>query len=102
MSNKSKGISKEQFDELLKSLKNIEAKLDILVSFQKLSVPKATTGDEQKKILDLCDKKHSIKDMVQETGKKEGTIKSTLKILKEKGLIRSTKIGKKTVYERIR
>jgi DNA-binding transcriptional ArsR family regulator len=102
LSTKSNGISREQFDELIKLLKKIDNSLDTLVSFQRLSAPKATTGDEQKKILDLCDKKHTIREMAQETGKKEGTIKPTLKVLKEKGLIKSMRIGKKTVYERIR
>jgi DNA-binding transcriptional ArsR family regulator len=102
LTDKLNGISKEQFDELLKSIKNIESKLDTLVSFQRLSTPKTTTGDEQKKILNLCDRKHNINEIAEATGKKIGTIKPTLKTLRDKGLIKSVRVGKKTVYERIR
>jgi hypothetical protein len=99
---KSNGVSNKQFEELLKSVRNIESKLDIMVSLQKTSAPMPKIGKEEKKVLKLCDKKHTIADMVQETQKKEGTINSTLNHLKTKGLIQTAKIDDKTVYERIR
>jgi hypothetical protein len=102
LSTKSKGITKEQFNKLLKSLNNIESKLDILVSFQRLRAPKVTTGEEQEKILALCDKKHTITDMMQSTNKTNTNVKGIIFDLKKKGLIKSIRIGKKTVYERIR
>ena len=102
LSNKFRGMTKEQVDELLKSLKNIEGKLDILVSLQKVNTPMPKIGKEEEKILKLCDKKHSIAEMMQETGKKEGTINATLNHLKNKGLIQPIRLADKVVYERIR
>ena len=106
MSRKSNGISKKRFEELLKSIKNIESKLEVLVTIQKTiqkaSIPKPKIGKEQKKILKLCDKKHSMDDMVLKTNKKKGTIKATLNNLRNKGMIQSIKIDNKVVYERIR
>ncbi len=95
-------IKNRQFEELLKSLKNIENKLDLIVGLQKASTPMPKIGKEEQKILKLCDKKHTIADMIQETQKKEGTINATLNHLKAKSLIQSLRIDDKVVYERIR
>jgi len=102
LNKKSSGVSNEQFEEMLKSVRSIESKLDIMVSLQRASAPMPKIGKEEKRILKLCDKKHTIADMIQETQKKEGTINSTLNHLKAKGLIQTAKIDNKTVYERIR
>lgn len=102
LSKKSNGISNKQFKELLKSIRNIESKLDVLVSLQKASAPKPKIGKEEQRILKLCDKKHTIADMIQETQKKEGTINATLNHLKAKGLMQTVKVDDKIVYERIR
>jgi len=93
--------SKDQYGELLQSLKNIEEKIDILISLQKRSAPKVTIGKEESKVLKLCDKKHTIDDIVRETGKKENNVKVILSHLKDKGLIRSVEIKGIIVYERI-
>jgi len=94
-------ISKKQFDRLLKSLESIESKLETLIILQKAVMPKPKLGAEQKKILELCDKKHTIEDIVKETGKTKGNVKSVLSKLRKKGLIRSVKLKDKVVYERI-
>ena len=101
MSKKNDNIGKH-LEELVKSVKNIESKLDILVNLQIASSPKPKIGKEEQKILKLCDKKHTIADMMQITKKKEGTIKSTLNHLKLKTLIRTIVVEGKTVYERVR
>ncbi len=102
MSKKSDRISNKEFKELLKSVKNIENKLEIMLSLQKASTPVPKIGEEEEKILKLCDKKHTIADMIQETQKKEGTINATLNHLKAKGMIQTVKVDDKIVYERIR
>jgi len=94
-------ISRKQFDQLLKSLRSIENKLETLVILQKAVMPKQKLGSEQNKILKLCDKKHTVEDMVKETGKTKSNVKSILSILRKKGLIRSVKLKDKVVYERI-
>jgi len=94
-------INKKQFDRLLKSLKSIESKLETLIILQKAVTPKPKLGDEQKKILQLCDKKHTIEDIAKETGKTTNNVKSTLSKLRKKGLIKSVKLKDKVVYERI-
>jgi hypothetical protein len=102
LSQKSNGITNKQFQELLKSVKNIENKLDVLVKLQIASSEKPSVGVEEEKILKLCDKKHTLEDMVNETQKKKGTVGATLNHLKAKGLIQTVKIDDKIVYERIR
>lgn len=93
--------TKEQINKLLKSLKRIESKLDILVRLQKASLPKQNATTEENKILKLCDKKHTIQDMVTKTGKSEGNVKFLLSQLRKKVLIKSVKLSDKTVYKRI-
>jgi len=94
-------VTKEQFNKLMKSLKSIESKLDVLVRLQRASMPKPKIGEEEKKILKLCDKKHSIDDIVKETKKTRNSVKVTLTRLKKKALVRSVKVKDKLVYERI-
>lgn len=59
-------------------------------------------GGEQEKILKLCDKKHTIQDMAVETGKKEATIRSAIRDLKKKGLVKQVRIDGRAFFERIR
>jgi DNA-binding transcriptional ArsR family regulator len=94
-------MSKKQFEELLKSLKGIEDKLEILINLQKTILPKPSLGDEERKVLKLCDRKHTIDDIVRETGKSENNVKVTLSRLRDKGLIRSVEIKNRLVYEKI-
>ena len=94
-------MSKDQFRKLMKSLKSIETKLDILVRLQRASMPKPRITPEEKKILRLCDKKHTIKDMMKETGKTETNVNKLLSLLRKKGCIRSVRLKDKVVYERI-
>lgn len=94
-------MSKEQFKKLMRSLKSIESKLDVLVRLQKASMPKPKIGEEEKKIRKLCDRKHTIDDMMKETMKTRTNVQSILTNLRKKGLIRSVKLKDKLVYERI-
>jgi len=95
-------MDKAQFKELMKSLKNIELKMDMLVKLLKVSAPKPKVTLEERKILRLCDKKHTIDDMMKETGKTRTNVRATLTHLRNKGLIESIKIEGKLVYRRIR
>jgi len=94
-------MSKKQFEELLKSLKSIEDKLEIIIKLQKTILPKPSLGREEKRVLKLCDRKHTIDDIVRETGKTENNVKVILSHLRDKGLIRSVEIKSKLVYEKI-
>jgi hypothetical protein len=94
-------MSKKQVEELLESLKNIEDKLETIIRLQKTVLPKPSLGKEQKKVLRLCDRKHTIDDIVKETGKTENNVKVILSHLRDKGLIRSVEIKNKLVYEKM-
>lgn len=94
-------MSRNQFDELLKALRAIEEKLEVLINIQRMIMPKPTIGKEEKRILELCDRKHTIDDIVKETGKTENNIKVMLSHLRNKVVIRSVEIKGRLVYERI-
>ncbi len=93
--------SENQIEELNRTLKSIDKKLDILIILQKRACPKPEIGKEESKVLQLCDRKHSIDDIVNTTGKTENNVNLILSHLRDKGLIRSVEIKGITVYERI-
>jgi transcription initiation factor IIE alpha subunit len=94
-------MSKKQFDDLLKSVKGIEDKLEILINLQKTILPKPILGEEERKVLKFCDKKHTAEEIAKETGKTENNANVILSRLRDKGLIKSTGTKGRTVYERI-
>jgi biotin operon repressor len=94
-------MSKNQFDELLRALKGIEEKLGILINLQKVAMPKPKVTTEEKKILKLCDKKHTAEEIAKETGKTENNVNVTLSRLRDKGIIKSAEAKGRTVYEKI-
>ena len=94
-------MEEKQFKQLSAILKNIDAKLAILISLQKSSIKPPKLGTEAKAILKLCNGKNSVDDMVKNTKKRKNTIEVTLNHLRKKGLIRTIKINKKTVYVKI-
>jgi biotin operon repressor len=94
-------MSKKQVEELLKSLKGIEEKLEILISLHKATMPKPIIGREEKKVLILCDRKHTEEEIAKETGKTENNVNVMLSHLRDKGLIKSVEIKGRTVYEKI-
>ena len=93
--------TREQTDKLLKSLKRIESKLDMIVRLQKATMPKPNITKAEKEILKLCDKKHTIQDIIKKTGKTKTNVETLLSNLRKKVLIKSVKIGDKIVYKRI-
>ena len=93
--------TKEQTDKLLRSLKRIESKLDVLVRLQKANMPKQKPTPAEKEILKFCDMKHTQQDIVKETGKTEGNVSFLLTQLRKKVLIKSVKMNKKIVYKRL-
>jgi hypothetical protein len=94
-------MSKEQFEDLTKILESIDKKLDLLVTLQKRVSPKPNIGKEEAKVLQLCNRKHTIEGIVKETGKTENNVNVILSRLREKGRIRSIEIKGVTVYEKI-
>lgn len=93
--------SEKLFEEMLKSLKRIEEKLEILINLQKVAMPKPKVTTEEKKILKLCDKKHTAEEIAKGTGKTENNVNVILSRLRDKGLIKSVEIKGRTVYEKI-
>jgi DNA-binding MarR family transcriptional regulator len=94
-------MSEKQFKELMNSLKNIETKLDILVSLQKASMPKPKIPPEEESILNLCDGKHTIEDMVKETGKKSSYVRKILTELRKKGAIVSKRSEGEVIHKKV-
>jgi len=94
-------MDEKQFKQILGMLKNIDSKLSILISIQKSSIEPPKLGKEEKSILKLCNGKNSVEEMTKITNKTRSNIEVTINHLKKKGLIRSTKINKKTVYVKI-
>jgi len=94
-------ISDKQFDNLLDSLRSINEKMDILIVLQKQALPKQSVGKEENKVLQFCDRKHTIEDIVKDSGKTENNVKVILTHLKDKALIRSKKVNDTIVYEKI-
>ena len=97
----------EKDSEMLKQLKSINSKLDILVNLARLSAPKQKPTKEEEKVFSLCNMKNTIADMVEKTVKKRGNVEFIIASLKNKTLINSTNItdketGKrKTVYSKV-
>ena len=88
--------------KIVHSLKTIERRLDILIALQKRVTPMPSIGEEENKILNLCNMKNTIDDIMEKTGKRRSNIKNVLFHLRNKGLIVSARAkDKKTVYERI-
>ena len=87
--------------EILKSLKNIEKKLDILVILQKSVTPKPEINDEQNLILPFCNSKNTVEEIAKQTKKTKESVKGILRRLRNKGVITSFKIKKKTVYSKV-
>lgn len=94
-------MKEDQFKQILKVLNDISSKTSILISLQKLSVKIPSLGKEEKIILNLCNGKNTVEGMMKITNKTRTNIEVTLIHLKKKGLIRSTKLNKKTVYVKI-
>ncbi len=64
-------------------------------------MPKQEIGEEEKKVLELCDRKHTVADIAKETNKTENNVNFILSRLRDKVLIRSIQVKDNTVYERI-
>lgn len=93
--------NEKQLTKMAKSLERIDTKLGILIRLQRANVPKPTVGEEEKKILKLCDTKHTIEDIAKETEKTLKSVERGLSRLRKKVLIVSVKKDGKTVYRRI-
>jgi DNA-binding MarR family transcriptional regulator len=94
-------MSNQQFEQLDKSLKSIDEKLEILIILLKRGLPRPSVGEEEKKVLALCDRKHIIGDIAKQTNKTENNVKVMLTRLRDKGLIRSIDLNGVIAYERI-
>lgn len=97
----------EKDSEILKQLKSINDKLDILVNLTRLSAPKQKPTKEEEKIFSLCNMKNTVADMMEKTGKKRNNVEVIINSLRNKTLINSINIKdkeagkKKTVYSKV-
>lgn len=88
-----------------KTLEKLEEIVDRLNVLIELSVPPLKTeglGKAEAKVLELCDMKHTANDMMKKLKKTRNMIDFTLHKLRDKGLIRSIRIGKKKYHVRTR
>jgi len=93
-------MDEKQFRELMEYLKKIDKKFDLLINLAKLSAPEQEPTPEEKKILELCNLKNTVADMVLKTKKTRTNVKVVLSSLRSKGLIKSEKRDGKVVYSR--
>jgi len=75
--------------EIIKLLKSIDGKLDSLITLTRLIAPKQKPTTEEKKILELCNRKNTVSDMTKKTNKKKHTVEVLLSSLRSKGIIKS-------------
>jgi len=94
-------MEEKQFKQMISVLKDIDSKIAVLISLQKSSLKPPKLGKETKIIFKLCNGKNSVVDMAKITKKRKNAIEVALNYLRKKGLIRTTKINKKTVYVKI-
>jgi DNA-binding NarL/FixJ family response regulator len=94
-------MTEQKPEQIIKLLKSIDDKMDMLISIQKKSMPKQVISKEEQKVLGLCDRKHTVADIAKETNKTENNVNVILSHLRDKVLIRSIEIDGKVVYERI-
>ena len=88
-------------DEILGSLKNIEKKLDVLIKIQKSMAPEAKINENEKKLLEFCNSKYTINEIVEKTKKKKSVIEVMLSRLRGKGVIKSVNTKGKIVYSKV-
>jgi len=94
-------MNDDKLNQILKTLKDINNKLSILISLQKSLMESPKLGEEVKAILKLCNGKNSVEDMIKISKKNRNTIEVALSYLRKKAIIRSTKFKNKTVYVKI-
>jgi len=81
--------------EIIKLLKSIDDKLDTLTTLTRLIAPKQKPTKEEQKILELCNRKNTVADMVTKTKKKRNAVEVTLSNLRNKGIVKSTTLNEK-------
>jgi len=86
-------MSKES--ETVKLLRSIDNKLDSLITLTRLIAPKQKPTKEEQKILELCNRKNTVADMVKKIQKKRNAIEVTLSSLRGKGIIKSVTLNEK-------
>ncbi len=94
-------MEEKQFKQFIGLLRDIDSKISILISLQKSSMKPPKLGKETNAVFKLCNGKNSVDDMVKILKKRKNAIEVSLNYLRKKGLIRTTKINKKTVYVKI-
>jgi len=91
----------KQFKQLLTVLKNIEGKISVLITQQKLEGKNIPISKTEESFMKNCIGFSTIEDIMKKTKEKRNTVEVKIKRLKKKGLIISKKVGNKTVYQRV-
>ena len=81
--------------EIVKLLRSIDSKLDTLITLTRLITPKQHITTQEKKILELCNRKNTVSNMIQKTQKKRNTIEVALSGLRSKDIIKSVTLSEK-------
>jgi DNA-binding transcriptional ArsR family regulator len=86
----------------LERLSQIVERLNILIelSVLPLKIEGLEIGKADLEVLELCNMKNTTEDMARKLKKNRNAIGQALHRLKEKGLVRSIKIGDKTYHVR--
>lgn len=82
-------------EETVKLLRSIDSKLDTLITLTKLITPKQKPTIEEKKILELCNRKNTALDMMKKTQKTRNAVDILLNGLRTKGIIKSVTLSEK-------
>jgi len=81
--------------EIVKLLKSIDSKLDTLITLSRLTVPKQTPTEEEKKVLKFCNRKNSVLEIMKQTEKTRTAVDNLLSNMRLKGIIKSVTLSEK-------
>lgn len=100
-------MAEKQKEDSVKLLEDIKDRLDILIflsipSFDESKYDFREDAQTQIEILKICEGKYSQEDMVKILDKTNKAVERALRKLIEKRLVKSMKLGDKTVYLRLK
>ena len=81
--------------EIVKLLRSIDSKLDTLITLTRLSAPKQHITTREKKILELCNRKNTVSEIMKKTNKARISVEVALSSLRSKGIIKSATLTEK-------
>jgi len=82
-------MKKKNNSDTVKLLKSIDGKLDTLITLTRLIAPEQKPTKEEKKILEFCNRKNTVSDIMEKAQKKRNAVEVLLSSLRSKGIIKS-------------